>query len=106
MDNALSHKTKLIRAWFAKRRRWQFTSRRRPHSWINQVERFFVLLSEQQIKLWRALIDCQLEACDSNTYSRPETPIQNRSDGPNLPTTSSRQLSASATEQKTHETAA
>ena len=50
MDNASSHKTKLIRDWFAKRPRW------RPHftptsaSWINQVERFFALLTEQQIK--------------------------------------------------------
>jgi hypothetical protein len=48
MDNAATHRTKLIRVWFAKRRRWHihFT----PTSWINQVERFFALPAEQQIK--------------------------------------------------------
>ncbi|MBO0766640.1 MAG: IS630 family transposase [Hyphomicrobiaceae bacterium] len=46
MDNASSHKTKLIRNWFAKRPSWHvhFT----PTSWINQVERFFALLSEKR----------------------------------------------------------
>jgi hypothetical protein len=48
MDNASSHKTKLIRNWFAKRSRWHvhFT----PTSWINQVERFFGLLTDNQIR--------------------------------------------------------
>src|SRR6185436_14349513 len=50
MDNASSHKTKLIRAWFAKRRRWHVHFTPTSSSWINQVERFFALLSEQQIK--------------------------------------------------------
>src|ERR1019366_2893887 len=50
MDNASSHKTKLIRAWFAKRRRWYVHFTPTSSSWINQVERFFALLSEQQIK--------------------------------------------------------
>jgi transposase len=50
MDNASSHKTKLIRAWFAKRRRWLVHFTPTSSSWINQVERFFALLSEQQIK--------------------------------------------------------
>jgi transposase len=50
MDNASSHKTKLIRAWFAKRCRWHVHFTPTSSSWINQVERFFALLSEQQIK--------------------------------------------------------
>jgi transposase len=50
MDNASSHKTRLIRAWFAKRRRWHVHFTPTSSSWINQVERFFALLSEQQIK--------------------------------------------------------
>jgi transposase len=50
MDNASSHKTKLIRAWFAKRSRWHVHFTPTSSSWINQVERFFALLSEQQIK--------------------------------------------------------
>ena len=50
MDNASSHKTKLIRRWFAKRPRWHVHFRPTSSSWVNQVERFFALLSEQQIK--------------------------------------------------------
>lgn len=50
MDNASSHKTKLIRDWFAKRLRWHMHFTPTSSSWINQVERFFALLTEQQIK--------------------------------------------------------
>ena len=50
MDNASSHKTKLIRDWFAKRPHWQMHFTPTSSSWINQVERFFALLTDQQIK--------------------------------------------------------
>lgn len=50
MDNASSHKTKLIRDWFAKRRRWHMHFTPTSSSWINQVERFFALLTDQQIR--------------------------------------------------------
>jgi transposase len=50
MDNASSHKTKLIRDWFAKRPSWHPHFTPTSSSWINQVERFFALLTEQQIK--------------------------------------------------------
>jgi transposase len=50
MDNASSHKTKLIRNWFAKRPHWHVHFTPTSSSWINQVERFFALLSEKQIK--------------------------------------------------------
>jgi len=50
MDNASTHKTKLIRDWFAKRPRWHPHFTPTSASWINQVERFFGLLSEQQIR--------------------------------------------------------
>jgi transposase len=50
MDNASSHKTKLIRDWFAKRPRWHRHFTPTSSSWINQVERFFALLTERQIK--------------------------------------------------------
>jgi transposase len=50
MDNASSHKTKLIRDWFAKRPHWHAHFTPTSSSWINQVERFFALLTEQQIK--------------------------------------------------------
>ncbi len=58
MDNASSHKTKLIRDWFAKRPHWHTHFTPTSSSWINQslapakagVERFFSLLAEKQIK--------------------------------------------------------
>lgn len=65
MDNASSHKTKLINDWFAKR------PNSHPHfaptssSWINQVERFFALLTEQQIKRGAHRSTKELEAAIS-----------------------------------------
>jgi transposase len=50
MDNASSHKTKAIRDWFAKRPRWHVHFTPTSSSWINQIERFFALLAEKQIK--------------------------------------------------------
>ena len=50
MDNASSHKTQLIIDWFAKRPRWHRHYTPTSASWINQIERFFALLSDQQIK--------------------------------------------------------
>lgn len=50
MDNASSHKTKLIRDWFAKRPRWHMHFTPTSSSWLNQVERFFALLTEKKIK--------------------------------------------------------
>ena len=50
MDNASSHKTKLIRSWFAKRPRWHAHFTPTSASWINQVERFFGLLTDDQIR--------------------------------------------------------
>lgn len=50
IDNASTHKTKLIRNWFAKRPRWHPHFTPTSASWINQVERFFGLLTEQQIR--------------------------------------------------------
>jgi len=50
MDNASSHKTQAIRNWFAKRPRWHQHFTPTSSCWINQVERFFALLAEKQIK--------------------------------------------------------
>jgi transposase len=50
MDNASSHKTKSIRAWFARRPHWHVHFTPTSSSWINQVERFLALLSDKQIK--------------------------------------------------------
>ena len=50
MDNASAHKTKLIRDWFAKRPRWHTHFTPTSSSWLNQVERFFALITDKQIK--------------------------------------------------------
>jgi len=50
MDNASSHKTRAIRNWFAKRPRWHRHFTPTSSSWLNQVERFFGLLADKQIK--------------------------------------------------------
>lgn len=50
MDNYATHKTVLIRNWLAKRPRWHVHLTPTGSSWINQVERFFALISERQIK--------------------------------------------------------
>ena len=62
MDNASSHKTKLIRDWFAKRTRWHSHFTPTSSSWLNQVERFFALLTEQQIKRGAHRSTAELEA--------------------------------------------
>jgi transposase len=50
MDNASSHKTEMIQRWFAKRPNWHMHFTPTSSSWINQVERFFALLADKQIK--------------------------------------------------------
>lgn len=50
MDNYATHKTKAIRDWLAKRPRWHVHFTPTSASWINQVERFFALITEKQIK--------------------------------------------------------
>ena len=49
-DNYATHKTALIRDWLAKRPRWHVHLTPTSSSWLNQVERFFALLTEQQIR--------------------------------------------------------
>jgi transposase len=62
MDNASSHKTKPIRAWFAKRPRWHVHYTPTSASWINQVERFFALLTDDQITRSAHRSTAELEA--------------------------------------------
>ena len=50
MDNYATHKTPLIRSWLAKRPHWHVHLTPTSSSWINQVERFFALLTERQIR--------------------------------------------------------
>jgi transposase len=50
MDNYATHKTPLIRAWLARRPRWHVHLTPTSSSWLNQVERFFALLTDKKIR--------------------------------------------------------
>lgn len=50
MDNYATHKTPVIRRWLARRPRWHVHLTPTSSSWLNQVERFFGLLTERQIR--------------------------------------------------------
>jgi transposase len=50
MDNYATHKTPLIRDWLVRRPRWHIHLTPTSSSWLNQVERFFAVLTERQIR--------------------------------------------------------
>ena len=50
MDNYGTHKTPAVKAWFARHRRFHPHFTPTSASWINQVERWFAMLTEKQIK--------------------------------------------------------
>ena len=50
IDNYATHKAPLIRNWFARRPRWHVHLTPTSSSWLNQVERFFALLTDRQLR--------------------------------------------------------
>src|SRR3972149_8455734 len=50
IDNYATHKAPLIRNWLARRLRWYVHLTPTSSSWLNQVERFFALLTERQLR--------------------------------------------------------
>jgi transposase len=58
MDNYATHKTPLIRNWLAKRPRWRVHLTPTSASWLNQVERFFALITERKIRrgIYRSVV--------------------------------------------------
>ena len=50
MDNYATHKTPAVRKWFARHPRWHIHFTPTGASWLNQVERFFALLTEKQLR--------------------------------------------------------
>jgi transposase len=50
LDNYATHKAPIIRAWLAKRPRYHLHFTPTHGSWLNQVERWFGLLTQRQIK--------------------------------------------------------
>ena len=67
IDNDGTHKTRLIRNWFAKRPRWHVHFTPTSASWINQVERFFALLTERALRrgVFRSIAELETAI---NTY--------------------------------------
>lgn len=58
MDNYATHKTPLIRNWLVKRPRWHVHLTPTSASWLNQVERFFALITERKIRrgIYRSVV--------------------------------------------------
>jgi transposase len=50
MDNYATHKAPMIRDWLVRRPRWHVHLTPTSSSWLNQVERFFAVLTERQIR--------------------------------------------------------
>ena len=50
LDNYATHKTQLIQRWLLKRPRYHLHFTPTHASWLNQVERWFALLTQRQIK--------------------------------------------------------
>ena len=62
LDNASTHKTQLVRDWFAKRPRWHLHFTPTSASWLNQVERFFALLTDRALRRGVHRSTAELEA--------------------------------------------
>ena len=50
MDNYATHKTEAVRRFLARHPRWHVHFTPTGASWLNQVERFFALLTEKQLR--------------------------------------------------------
>ncbi len=98
MDNYATHKTKPIRDWLANRPRWHVHFTPTGASWINQVERFFALITEKQIRRGVHRSTRQLEA-DIRAFTDAHNADPKPFVGQHPPTIFSRRSSASALEQ-------
>jgi putative transposase len=50
VDNYATHKHRKVKAWLAQRPRWQVHFTPTYASWLNQVERFFALITNSAIR--------------------------------------------------------
>ena len=50
MDNYATHKAPVVKAWLLKRPLWHMHFTPTSASWLNQVERFFALLTQRQLR--------------------------------------------------------
>jgi transposase len=61
MDNYGTHKTPTVKAWFSRHSRFKVHFTPTSASWLNQVERWFALITEQQIRRGTHRSTIQLE---------------------------------------------
>ena len=87
MDNYGTHKTAIIRNWFAKRPRFHVHFTPTYGSWLNLVERWFAEITNKRIRrgMFRSVL--QLKAPFGSSSMRIRQ-IPNRSSGPKPPTRS------------------
>ena len=77
LDNYSTHKTPLIRRWFAKRPRFHVHFTPTSSSWLNLVERWFATLTQKQLRRGVHRSTRELEAAirsylrESNTHAKP-----------------------------------
>ncbi len=77
VDNYATHKTALIRGWFAKRPRFHIHFTPTSTSWLNLVERWFGLLTEKQLRRGVHQSSAEVEAASyryldvTNEYPKP-----------------------------------
>jgi putative transposase len=50
VDNYATHKHPKVKAWLARRPRWHLHFTPTYASWLNQVERFFALITQREIR--------------------------------------------------------
>ena len=70
-DNYATHKTALIRNWFAKRPRFHIHFTPTSASWLNLVERWFGLLTEKQLRRGVHQSSAELEVPSTATWTSP-----------------------------------
>ena len=96
MDNYATHKTPAVQRWLARHPRWHVHFTPTGASWLNQVERFFALLTEKTTAARCPSFRRGNSNTPSATTSTPSTPTRDPSAGPSPPTTSSTPSNASA----------
>ena len=72
MDNARPTRPSSIRDWFAKRPRWHVHFTPTSASWINQVERFFALLTDAADPARRPSLHRGTRSGDHRLHRRPQ----------------------------------
>jgi transposase len=78
-DNHATHKTPLIRNWLVKRPRWHVHLTPTSASWLNQVERFFALITERKIRrgIYRSVAALRADiACFIERHNRDPKPFK------------------------------